>query len=246
MKSRHVIVSLKDLKEEVTIQMYQLMNRYYDNLHKNKFLTDLYQKDGVLLVYDQNDVLSGFTTYTIFEAVFRREKIKFLYSGDTVMSEEFWGHMTTPKTFMSLIQKCLMEAQGPFYWFLLTKGIRTYRLLPLYFKKYYPSPKFETPDFERTLIEYLANLKFGNSYSGKDGVIRLDPPADRLKENFVSISENKLDDPYVQFFMKKNSGYVKGDELPCLARISLDNLTPISQRWLRLIEEYEQSELIIK
>lgn len=230
---RHTIVLIKDLTAEVLEAMYQLMGDYYDNLRKDKFLKDLAEKEGVLLVYESNGTLCGFTTYVIFETVFQNEKINVLYSGDTVIREAYWGQASTAQIFMSLIQRFLSEPSVRFYWFLLSKGLRTYRLLPLYFKEYYPAPRGRTPDYEKNLIVHLCRLKFNSSYRESEGIIRLNPPADRLKKKYLFVRENKLSDPTVPFFIKKNPGYIKGDELPCVARISRDNLSQISRRWLK-------------
>jgi hypothetical protein len=232
MKTSHGIVPARELNENVVEQMYQLMLSYYDNCRKEKFLADLYQKDGVLLVRDPNDDVCGFTTYVLFETAFQGEKIHVFYSGDTIIREEFWGRMSTVRLFIFLLRRYLLRPRGALYWFLLSKGIRTYRLLPLYFKRYYPAPDGVAPVYEKDMTAHLAQLKFGGGYLAKEGVIRPDPPADRLKEKFLLPAENKMDDPLSWFFFGKNPGCVRGDELPCLAHMSLDNLTPIARRWM--------------
>ena len=232
MRLTHDIISIENLEPHAIESMYQLMRYYYDNLHREKFLKDLNEKEGVLLGHDENGEICGFTTYAIFEIYFKEEKIRILFSGDTVIREEFWGKWSTAKSFITLIKKMMECGEPKCYWFLLTKGVRTYQYLPLYFKEYYPSPQFETPDYEKDLIVQLSRLKFGNCYLEHKGIIRFNPPADRLKEKYLSFKE-KMDDPFIQFFMQKNPGHINGDELPCLARISIENLTSISHRWLK-------------
>ena len=232
MNFTYEIVSIEKLGENGIGCMYRLMQCYYDNIPRDKFMKDLYAKEGVLLCRDEKDEICGFTTYTVFETYFNEEKIKVLFSGDTIIREEFWGQWGTVKSFISLIRRFLNEDNRKCYWFLLTKGVRTYRCLPLYFKKYYPSFQLPTPQYEQQLIVHLSRLKFGDYYLENEGVVRL--CADRLKERYLSVKENKFDDPFIQFFMKKNPGYAIGDELPCLARISKENLTTVSRRWLTL------------
>jgi hypothetical protein len=43
-----------------------------------------------------------------------------------------------------------------------------------------------------------------------------------------------LCDPHVAFFLNRNPGWRRGDELVCLTEIAFENLTPAGRRmWLR-------------
>lgn len=238
MKFHLDIVAVKNLRQETVETMFYLMNEYYDNLNRDKFIKDLEAKDGVLLVFDPQGHICGFTTYVIFETVFYGERTKALFSGDTVLQEKYWGKIETARIFLFLLRRYLSKEEK-FYWFLLTKGIRTYKLLPMYFKKYYPSVQTPTPVYEKALIAHLSKIKYGDFYLKKDGIIRNFPPADRLKEKYLTPAQYKLGDEHASFFIKNNPGYADGDELPCVAQISWDNLTAVSQKWLN----NEQHEL---
>ncbi len=219
------IVSVKELSRADIDVMYRLMSTYYDNIQQETFQNDMNAKKGVLLVFDNRENLCGFTTYDVFGVRYKNEKFHVLYSGDTVIKEEYWGHMETSKMFMSLIQKCWQECKGPLYWFLITKGIRTYRLLPLYFQVYYPTYLADTPPHEKELIAYLAEHKFNHQYKKGEGIIRFAEEGDYLKNEYGRIAENKLKNPHIRFFCEANPGYITGDYLPCIAQISFDNLT---------------------
>ena len=171
MNFTHDIIPVKKLSQDGIGHMYRLMQCYYDNISRDKFMKDLYAKEGVLLCRDEKNDICGFTTYIVFEICFKKEKITILFSGDTVIREEFWGQWGTAKSFISLIQKFLNEDKGKCYWFLLTKGVRTYRCLPLYFEKYYPSFQFETPQYEEELISHLSKLQFGDYYLENKGIV---------------------------------------------------------------------------
>ena len=45
----------------------------------------------------------------------------------------------------------------------------------------------------------------------------------------------QLKNKNIQFFLRKNPNYQKGDELVCLAEISFDNLTNLGKRVLKEI-----------
>ena len=40
-------------------------------------------------------------------------------------------------------------------------------------------------------------------------------------------------DPHIAFFLERNPGFVRGDELVCLTRIDEQNLTPAGRRMAR-------------
>ncbi|MCA9407934.1 MAG: hypothetical protein KC733_04550 [Candidatus Omnitrophica bacterium] len=219
------IVRIYELSQSEIEVMYQLMKQYYDNIFRDKFLKDLKEKEGVLLVLDGNQNICGFTTYDLYQTNFQNECINVLYSGDTVIRKEYWGQVNTSKMFMSLLMKCKEECNGLLFWFLITKGIRTYRLLPLFFKNYYPSYHVATPEYEKNIIKHLARLQFKEYYIMAEGVIRFEKGSDCLKNEFCHIDKNKKINPHIQYFLKVNPGYISGDNLPCIAEIDLDNFT---------------------
>jgi hypothetical protein len=47
------------------------------------------------------------------------------------------------------------------------------------------------------------------------------------------VEETRRKNPHISYFIGRNPGFIRGDELACLARVSPDNLTPIAHRILR-------------
>jgi hypothetical protein len=186
-------VSTLSAREQMT--MFSLMRSHYTNVKREKFLTDLAEKDGVLLLSSGTGVIQGFTTFMLMEFAFRNQ---------------------------------------PVY---TTKGIKTYLLLPLFFKRFYPNCRTETPLETRELMESLAYRKFGEFYHKEQGIVRVVPRADSLQEQFASIPEHKRKNPHVRHFTAHNPGYTEGDELVCLARISASNFTPKAQRFVKLKQQ---------
>ncbi len=222
------------LSEADKERMFFLMTSYYENVKHKKFLHDLAEKEGVLALYDDTNEIQGFTTFMMIETSFQGEMIYALFSGDTIVDRRFWGQLELFRVFGRLFKKFLLEKREPLYWFLLTKGIKTYGLLPLFFKRFYPNYASATPEYEHALISHLASEKFGRFYLEDQGIVRIIPKANRLKENLAYIPANKYNKPYMKFFTKQNPGYVEGDELVCLARISPLNFTHRAQRFVKL------------
>lgn len=228
------IKKINSLTKTEKKRMLQLMREQYENVKENKFMSDLEEKDGVLLLYDEKKNIQGFTTYKLIETVFNNKKIYALYSGDTTVEIKFQGQIELFKTFGKLLTELLKEKKEPLYWFLITKGIKTYLMLPLFFKEFYPNYLKKTPLYEQKLIDHLATLKFGKFYIKKANIIRMNPPADRLKREFAKIPPYKLKNPHVKFFLEKNPGYINGDELPCIARINLENFTKAALKFVKV------------
>ena len=57
------VFAVKDIRENSKIveSMFLLMKKYYENMKKDKFLMDLYDKNDVFLIF-KNDELKGFST----------------------------------------------------------------------------------------------------------------------------------------------------------------------------------------
>lgn len=121
------------------------------------------------------------------------------------------------------------------YWFLISKGIKTYMYLPTYFKKFCPKADYTENEMEKKIKDIYAEKIYGNRYNKENGIVKNDGTNDFLRENVVVLSEKQLKNKNVQFFLEKNPSYQKGDELVCLAEISFENLTNLGKRVLKEI-----------
>ena len=94
---------------------------------------------------------------------------------------------------------------------------------------------------ESDLLKEVLNFKIvsRNYLEEKYGFKRLDYTIenvnDFLRENIVVLSEKQLKNKNIQFFLERNPDYKKGDELVCLAEISIENLTNLGKRVLKEI-----------
>lgn len=234
MTLKSTIQEISTLSERDKARMFLLMSSHYDNVKYEKFLSDLAEKDGVLFLYDETGVIQGFTTFMLIEFLFQEERMYAFYSGDTIVDKRCWGQRELFRSVGGLFKTFFNAQKEPLYWFLLTKGIQTYLLLPLFFETFYPNYVTETPVYEQELIDHFASLKFGEFYLKDQGIIRILPRADRLQADLARIPEHKKKNPHVRFFVAHNTGYTEGDELVCLTRISPANLTRIAKRLVKV------------
>lgn len=234
MKLNSVIQKIQELSEQAKTRMFSLMASHYNNVKQEKFLKDLEEKDGGIVLYDEHGTIQGFSTFLLLKHILGTQRVYALYSGDTIVNQQHWGQIELFRGFSGLFQKYLQEQKEPLYWFLLSKGIKTYLMLPLFFKHFYPNCYAGIPQSTRKLMQELAEYKFGTCYRKEEGIVRMTPRADCLQQQFAAIPERKWKNAHVRFFTRHNPGYIEGDELVCLARISPSNFTPKAQRFVTL------------
>jgi hypothetical protein len=116
---------------------------------------------------------------------------------------------------------------------LITKGYRTYRFLPVYFREFYPRYDVATPAWETTLMDALGKHKFGPAYDRVSRIVRATPASYRLRNGCDELTTERLADPHVRFFAARNPGHAAGDELCCLAPLREDNFSPVARRLIR-------------
>lgn len=236
MISKCKILSIQEIKNDKKIinKMYTLMTDHYENINIDKFIKDLYIKDNIFLVYSSEELI-GFSTLKKIKISLEEENetIIGLFSGDTVIKKGFSWSISFQKEW---IKFCLEESEKnnllniKTYWFLISKGIKTYMYLPTYFKNYSPKLGVIESKKEKKIKELYGQKLYANRYDMKSGVIRNDSSNDYLKENVVSINSKQQLNRDIQFFISKNPNYKEGDELVCLAELSYENLTNLGKR----------------
>ena len=201
--------------------MFALYTRYFATTDRMTFERDLAEKEWVILLRDDDGAdanIGGFSTLMRM----RVGDATVFFSGDTIVAKHRWGTFDLPRLWGRHVFR---EAAGNAYWFLISSGFRTYRFLPLFFRDFYPRDRAMKP-----LLDTIASAKFGDAYDPRTGVVRLATPAP-LRDG-VSDPAPRMNDPHVRFFVEANPGHAGGDELACLVRIGVDNLTPAGLRMI--------------
>ncbi len=214
--------------------MFALMDRHYSQVSRSAFETDLEEKDWVIQVLDpQTEAICGFSTQMLFDVEVAGRPIKVLFSGDTIVAREHWGDNALSHVWGRLAMSLIDTYGGcELYWFLISKGYKTYRFLPVFFREFYPRHDAPTPAEAREVIHALGRARYPTAYDPAAGLIRTGPGKDRLREGVADITPERLHDPHVRFFVQQNPGHKEGEELCCIAPLSRDNFTPAAYRVL--------------
>jgi hypothetical protein len=223
------LIARAQLGEEQRRRMLEILRAHFCDITEARFQRDLDEKNWVILIRDETGALVGFSTLLLYQAEFDGAPIAVVYSGDTIIERTAWGSAALPRTWIESVWQ-LHQAQCPqlpLYWLLLTSGFRTYRFLSVFWREFYPSCRRPTPPRMARLVEQLARERFGEAFDPAAGVAHLGQP---LCAALLAIPEAKLQEPHVAFFAERNPGYVRGDELICIAELTRGNLTAAGWR----------------
>jgi len=210
--------------EALRERMYLLFDRYYADTDRGRFEQDLAAKDEVILLEDPADcTLQGFSTLKLEEL--RGEggrSCRAVYSGDTVVARGYWGQKVLGVEFLKrLWVRKAQRPLEPLYWFLISKGYKTYLLMANNFPVHYPRYERPTPPGVQRLLDGLATQVFGANYSAADGLIRFPSALGRVREDVAPVTEvERAANPRIRFFVERNPTWAEGTELACLAEMT--------------------------
>ena len=236
MKLEANTVPVRDMAADASEQMFDLMQSYYLNVNREQFLQDLAEKEYVITLHDDG-ILRGFSTWTTFEHESQGQRVKIIFSGDTIIDRHCWGSPALPLAWGRLMLATLEDKpEQLLYWLLTSKGYRTYRFLPVFFREFYPCFQAKTPHFEKALAVELGQWKYGDRFNTETWVVKARPGDQLLRPGVADISSQQLKKGHIAFFARTNPGHARGDELVCLARCHHDNIKSFIMRKLLTYE----------
>jgi hypothetical protein len=223
---------VSDLTRAEVQSCFELLQRLFLDVTWEDFLRDLEEKDDVMFLRDADTgAIGGFSTLVQLEIDVGGEPVPVVFSGDTAVLPEYRTSFASAQQLAWHFHRAHeRHPERPVSYVLISKGWRTYRLMPFFFREFFPRHDAGTPAFERALIDAFGESRYGDRYA--DGVIRFTgEPAPRVRPDGVDAIPSRRD-PHTEFFLRVNSGYLEGDELVCAARIRPENYT---DRTLRLL-----------
>jgi len=210
--------------------MLRLFRAHFSLKSPETFLGDLARKQYVIRLLGPDHRLLGFSTITAYATALDGRALGVVYSGDTIIHPEFWGTSALPKAWLRAVLTMAAGLPRPLYWLLLSSGYRTYRMLPVFFREFYPRFDISTPEAMGRLLAHLAGGLAGAHFDSARGVIRFGEGATALRPGLADPGFRRRRDPHTSFFLRTNPGHAQGDELVCLAEITHGNLTAGGRR----------------
>ncbi len=211
-------------------EMFALFETYYGDVDAARFRRDLAGKTDLILLLDDGRVV-GFSTLEVHGFRFDGADECAIFSGDTIIARPWWGTQLLSQAFCRLAGRIKARApQRPLWWFLISKGHRTYRYLNAFALQFHPSPIAVTDARIQARVDLLAGTRFGDAYDPVAGVLRFREPGGHLKARWHVGSAGRADSIWNRFFETRNPGFAQGDELVCLTELAVGNLKRIARR----------------
>ncbi|CBW26631.1 conserved hypothetical protein [Halobacteriovorax marinus SJ] len=219
-------VHVSEITPEQRESMFEVFSKYYENSCFNTFCLDLNSKDSVFLLMDKKEnKIRGFSTIVNLTYVSLGGKIhRGVFSGDTIIEKEYWGQGTLGVAFLKyLFIEKLKRPFSPLYWYLISKGFKTYLLMANNFDEHWPRHEVKTPEYQQEILNGFSTIMYPEYFDRASGLIKFEGCSkDALKFGVAPITEKlKSSNKRVDFFDRVNPNWQKGDELCCLAVMTL-------------------------
>ncbi|MBF0299115.1 MAG: hypothetical protein HQK51_10370 [Oligoflexia bacterium] len=227
------IVAIEDITDEQIDKMFEIYFKYYENITEDIFIDHLSHKDHVIILNDyKTKIIKGFSTQKLIQTKYLDKTINAIFSGDTIIEKEYQGQLELVKQFALYSGEIKSKIKtDELFWFLISKGYKTYTFLPMFFQKYYPNYQEEIPIKEKEILNQLATTLFSNEYDSKTGLISFENSMGNLRKGVGEVTNDRLDYPEIEFFNKINPNHMLGVELACIAVLCEDNLKGIAKRY---------------
>ncbi len=199
--------------------MHQLMTDHYEAVPWERFESDLSAKDEVLLLHDGDGTVRGFTTLA-WNPTGRPNEGDILFSGDTIIDRSCWGTQELVRAFCRRAGEWKNVSERRLFWFLISKGHRTYLYLPLFARRFHPHPEASEVEWAALAGTVAAGL-FGDCWKPEEGVIRFPSSQGHLRQDMAM---DRVRNPWVRYFIECNPGHASGEELVCLTEMTESNL----------------------
>tara|TARA_Y100000591_G_C21840619_1_gene705365 strand:- start:2225 stop:3010 length:786 start_codon:yes stop_codon:yes gene_type:complete len=214
------IILVKELNLPERCRMFSIYEKYYENATREKFEKDLLNKDKVIILRSRrDDMIKGFSTLKhINFNLSSGKKVRGIFSGDTIIEKEFWGDRALNIAFsFYLLKEKYKKPFEPLYWFLISKGFKTYLLLANNFPEYYPNPKVKTPKEMEEVMDEFSMQNYPDAYNPETKTLCFGNNYDSLKKSVAPVDDILLSRyQKIKFFLEKNPNWEQGEELVCL------------------------------
>lgn len=237
MDLRAKVVARAALCSDDVDRMFSLYDASYRDTARARFIDDLADKTHCIVLRDGDGMIQGFSTLKLYETRWRDTPIRVMFSGDTIIDPAHWGTQQLAFAWIRHAGEVRRATPAvPLYWFLICKGHRTYRYLAAFARHYLPRADVHADERDpidaatQQLLDHLATERYGHAYDPVAGVLSFDVPQGRLAPELASVPDAHRLIGSVAYFLQRNPGYARGDELVCLCELSGANLRPLARR----------------
>lgn len=218
------------IRADERTRMFSLFSESYTGVSVEQFLRDLSWKTHAGILRDRSGEIQGFTTIALNPGGFRAD-YDILFSGDTIISPAHWGTQELVRGFCRTAGQFLALQNRKLYWYLISKGHRTYLYLPLFCRKFYPDRRGEDETMRR-IAEECSQFLYPDAWRPEAGVLKFEKSHGELAPDLAQTTYDRAGHEDVAFFLKRNPGFYRGEELVCVTELSAENLRGLAKRYL--------------
>ncbi|MBE0482931.1 MAG: hypothetical protein IBX52_05455 [Bacterioplanes sp.] len=201
--------------------MYRVFSRYYNNTDLDTFVQDMNRKSGVFLLTEKKGQrVIGFSTWTELSLNIDNKKAIGVFSGDTILEQDYWGNKALQKAFaVRMLKLKITRPNTRVFWLLISKGYKTYLLLANNFFRHYPNPTGENGSLEHVVDQYCEKL-FTDYYDRNNRLLDFGDHSQHLKGDVADITPDlRAANHKIRFFDDTNPTWRRGTELPCVGEV---------------------------
>lgn len=220
--------------------MFGLLSLEFLGVSRQDFIRDLEEKDAVALLRREtcDGEIVGFSTFMLLDLPIDGRKVKAVFSGDTTVLPDF----RTSGGIGVELGRYFMKALETFpeheiYYVLISKGWRTYKVPPFFFKEFSPKHDSPTPTQDKAVMDAFGAVKYPRDYDPDKGLIMFSKETQRLIPGSIDAVPPPEPDLHTKFFLKKNPTYLSGTELVCVAPVNEGNFAPPMTRLLKSVKQ---------
>ncbi len=216
------IVKVAELSDKDKKRMFELMDLFYENIVWEIFLSDLEEKDFCILLFDESEIIYGFSTQKIIQVTGDFGVVHGVFSGDTIVHKDYWNsHHPLFSIFGRFFEEYSRNYEE-FYWFIICKGYKTYKILPTFFDSFYPNYEEKTPELAQSIIHSFGK-SYHKDYNPKTGVVEYNDTKDKLRTGVADVSVRQLKNLHTAFFCESNPYHAAGHDLVCITSLKKYN-----------------------
>jgi hypothetical protein len=204
---------------------YQLLCHEFIGVSWDDFTRDFREKDAVMILRKEHSAgeIVGWSTLMVLTLAVPGREMRAIFSGDTAVLPEYRNSTGLGVELSSYFMQVYEQfPRHEVYYILISKGWRTYKILPFFFKEFAPRYDRPTSAEDKAVMNAFGQKKYPQHYQSASGVVTFSPQ--RVRPESIDAVPAKMD-AHTRFFLNSNPGYLEGHELVCIARIVPDNFT---------------------
>lgn len=228
--------AVSELTASEIATMFGLLSLEFLGVSFHDFRRDLEEKEQVMLLRKRgvHEEIVGFSTIMTLDLPIPDRKVKAVFSGDTTVLPQYRSStgfgVEIGRYFLRTVTR---YPHCEVYYVLITKGWRTYKILPFFFFEFSPAHDRNTPERDEAVIRAFGAMKYPKEYHPESGLIIFTKETQRLVPGSIDAIPRESPDKHVRYFLERNPTYLSGTELVCVAPVRESNFTPAFRRILR-------------